>query len=267
MCALACLVTALVASVAQAQTPQAPSTQAQATANSQVRQAAGVEPVAIRAVLELFTSQGCSSCPAADKVLERHSKQPGVLALSFAVDYWDYLGWKDTLAHTKFTQRQKYYARMRGDGQVYTPQAIVNGVAHTNGADQSSIDRAVRETEKARAAGWVPVGIARDGKHLVITASAAPDGRSAADKDATLWLVTYNSRVDVAVKRGENAGKALSYANVVRDITAIGMWTGVALTLTIDRDAIAQAGEDGCAILLQAGKTGPIIGAAVIPLL
>ena len=102
-----------------------------------------------RPVVELFTSQGCSSCPAADALLGQLAKRDDVIALSFSVDYWDYLGWKDTLANPKFTERQRAYAKARGDGAIYTPQVIVNGVAHVNGSDESQ-DRSRRSTRPAR---------------------------------------------------------------------------------------------------------------------
>jgi hypothetical protein len=238
---------------------------AQSTASSQGPNRPAASTVQTRAVLELFTSQGCSSCPAADTVLEHYTKQPGILALSFAVDYWDYLGWKDTLANQKFTHRQKYYAKMRGDGQVYTPQVIINGLAHTNGADRRSIERAVADTEKARAARWVPVSMVRNNGQVTINAGALPDAKSSSEKAATLWLVTFARRVEVAVKRGENAGKSLAYVNVVREMTAVGMWHGEALSVQLDGAAITQPGADGFAVILQAGQAGPIIGAAVLP--
>ena len=101
--------------------------------------AAGAEP---RAVIELFTSQGCSSCPAADKLIGEMSKDPNVIALSLAVDYWDYLGWKDTNAISGHSNRQRAYAKVRGDREVYTPQVVVNGAIHVLGSDKAAIDQA-----------------------------------------------------------------------------------------------------------------------------
>src|SRR5258707_10194269 len=101
-----------------------------------------------RAVVELFTSQGCSSCPEADKVLGELARDPNVIALSLPIDYWDYLGWKDTLADSRFTARQKAYSRARGDRDVYTPQVIVNGSAHVIGSDRRKIDGAIDTTRK-----------------------------------------------------------------------------------------------------------------------
>src|SRR6201981_1051202 len=101
-----------------------------------------------RAVVELFTSQGCSSCPAADKIMGELAKDPSIVALSMPIDYWDYLGWKDTLADARFSARQKAYSRMRGDRDVYTPQAIVNGSAQAIGSDRSSLEQALHDTAR-----------------------------------------------------------------------------------------------------------------------
>src|SRR6516164_8888474 len=106
---------------------------------------AAAEP---RAVVELFTSQGCSACPPADKVIGELARDPTVIALSMPIDYWDYLGWKDTLADSRFTARQRSYSRMRGEHEIYTPQVVVNGAAHTLGSDRDGIERTIDETRK-----------------------------------------------------------------------------------------------------------------------
>ena len=100
-----------------------------------------------RAVVELFTSQGCSSCPPADKIIGELAKDPNVIALSMPIDYWDYLGWKDTLADSRFTARQKSYSHMRGDRDVYTPQVVVNGALHVIGSDRGKIENAIATTK------------------------------------------------------------------------------------------------------------------------
>src|SRR3984885_11898933 len=112
-----------------------------------------------RAVVELFTSQGCSSCPAADKVLGELAKDPNVIAISLPIDYWDYLGWKDTLADSRFTARQKAYSRARGDRDVYTPQVVVNGSAHVIGSDRTGIERAIEVTRESDGVMSVPVSM------------------------------------------------------------------------------------------------------------
>ncbi len=223
----------------------------------------GSAPTSISSVVELFTSQGCSSCPTADALLETYAKRPDVLALSFSVDYWDYLGWKDTLANAKFTKRQRYYAKARGDGQVYTPQMVVNGTAHVVGSNKSAIDAALVAGNKTGPALRVPLKLQGQGQHLVVDCAGEVD--SAAAKDATLWLLHVTKRVDVPIKRGENSGRSISYFNVVREMMPIGMWSGQPLTVKLERHAIAQAGGELYAVLLQQGQAGPIIGAAVIP--
>src|ERR1700691_244630 len=117
-----------------------------------------------RAVVELFTSQGCSSCPPADKVIGELAKDPSVIALSMPIDYWDYLGWKDTLADARFSARQKAYSQVRGDREVYTPQVVVNGSAHVIGSDRAGIERAIGATKKADGVMSVPVTLTLAGK-------------------------------------------------------------------------------------------------------
>jgi hypothetical protein len=119
-----------------------------------------------RAVVELFTSQGCSSCPPADKILGELAKDPSVIALSMPIDYWDYLGWKDTLADARFSARQKAYSRMRGDRDVYTPQVVVNGSVHLIGSDRAGIEGAIGDTKKTDAVMSVPVEMTLAGKQL-----------------------------------------------------------------------------------------------------
>src|SRR5437868_13003779 len=109
-----------------------------------------------RAVIELFTSQGCSSCPAADKLIAEYSRDPSVIALSLAVDYWDYLGWKDTLALSGHTSRQRAYAKARGDREVYTPQVVIDGAEHALGSDKAAIEKTIRQTREQSSALTLP---------------------------------------------------------------------------------------------------------------
>src|SRR6185312_14073364 len=119
-----------------------------------------------RAVVELFTSQGCSSCPPADKVIGDLAKDPSIIALSMPIDYWDYLGWKDTLADSRFSARQRAYSHMRGDRDVYTPQAVINGSAHVVGSDRAGIEGAISDTKKAEGVMSVPVSMTITGKQI-----------------------------------------------------------------------------------------------------
>ena len=210
-------------------------------------------------VIELFTSQGCSSCPPADALLKTYAARSGVLALSMPVDYWDYLGWKDTLGSAKNSERQRDYAKSRGDGQVYTPQAVVNGVVHVNGASRRDIDAALRESEAQIASNRVPVSFTQTPKSIVIDVSAA--NNSSTPKNATIWLAVMQKNVDVAIKRGENHGKTISYTNVVRDLTPVGTWTGQPLHIELPRST-EQPLLETVAVLVQQGKSGPIIAAA-----
>jgi hypothetical protein len=216
----------------------------------------------VPAVVELFTSQGCSSCPAADALLGRLANRGDIIALSLSVDYWDYLGWKDTLASPKFTERQRAYAHARADGAIYTPQAVVNGVAHVNGSEESQITRAIEKTGKTISVARVPIRLSEDKGKLTIDVPAAAPGSSA--KEATLWLAVVAKAVEVPVRRGENQGKVITYHNVVRELTPVGMWSGKAMNVQLARHTFMRPGTDRCAVLLQQGSGGPIIGAAML---
>ncbi|MFM9940902.1 MAG: DUF1223 domain-containing protein [Hyphomicrobiaceae bacterium] len=232
-------------------------------ASAQEQRVSALTQPKVKAVLELYTSQGCSSCPPADVLLESYTKRADIVALSFSVDYWDYLGWKDTLANPKFTARQKYYAKHRGDGRVYTPQVVVNGLSHAVGNSAREIDQAIEATQKAFAKSQVPVSVRMEAERLIIEAGAATVGDGA--QDATIWLAVIQPVVEVAVRSGENRGKSLRYHNVVREMTPVGMWSGKALTVRLDRDTVKLPETDSAAVIIQAGKAGPILGAAMIP--
>ncbi len=221
----------------------------------------------IRAVLELFTSQGCSSCPAADAVLDKLATRKDVIALSLPVDYWDYLGWKDTLASPKFSARQKYYAKERGDGRVYTPQMVVSGLTHVVGSSLEAIDSAILATERKFAASRVPVKVRLENGRVVIETGDAP--AHSTTREATIWLAMVRRKADVKIDRGENRGRTITYSNVVRELTPVGMWSGKSSVVELSRDAIVEPGHgnEACVVLIQAGKGGPIIGATMVDLL
>ena len=220
---------------------------------------APADQAAPRAVIELFTSQGCSSCPPADKLFAELAHDPDLITLSLPVDYWDRLGWKDTLAKHVFTERQNAYSGTRGDGQVYTPQAVINGATHAVGSDRAAIDDAVMQTAGILT---VPVSAERAGDNIVVSIGAAASGGAT---DAMITLLPYFASRKVAIGHGENAREKVSYTNVVRDIVAAGTWSGQPLTRTIA--AKDYEGYDGIVVLLQAGspdKPGAILGAARI---
>src|SRR6476646_7562212 len=171
-----------------------------------------------RAVIELFTSQGCSSCPAADKLMAEYAQDPSVIALSLAVDYWDYLGWKDTLALSGHSNRQRAYAKVRGDRQVYTPQVVIDGAVHALGSDKAAIEQAIRKEREQATPLTLPVTMALDGDKLTVTVSASKDKKGQAE----VWLCPITKSVPVTIERGENGGHTLTYTNVVRRWIKLG---------------------------------------------
>jgi hypothetical protein len=216
----------------------------------------------VKAVVELFTSQGCSSCPPADALLEWYANRDDIVALSLPVDYWDYLGWKDTLAKRTFSERQRAYATARGDGMIYTPQVVVNGIAHAVGSRKADIEQAIEKTKQKIQPVLVPVRLHTDEGKLVVEAQAAADGKPA--KNATLWLAVIARRVEVSIHRGENKGKTVTYSNVVRELTPIGTWSGQPIAISLEKHAVVRPGAESCAVLLQQGPAGPIVGAALL---
>ncbi len=219
----------------------------------------------VSGVVELFTSQGCNSCPPADRVLEELAMEGEVIALGYHVDYWDYLGWKDTLGSPEYTERQYAYSRTFAERSVYTPQAVVNGRLHVNGADRRQIESYI----KAHAANGeaFPVGISVEeaGDSLIIQADA---GDVNALGNAHLVLVFFDKARDVKIERGENRGKTITYANIVTGIQTAGMWHGDAARFELPMSEIAKNGDGGCAVLLQVvgkdGSPGAILGAALL---
>ena len=210
------------------------------------RAAPSPSPGAGPVVIELFQSQGCSSCPPALGVLEAESHRSDVIALNFAVTYWDYLGWKDKFAQAAFTQRQRDYADAGHRSEVFTPELVIGGATSVVGSDRPAVDGAIR------AAAHAPrVALGRSGNSVSI--GAAP-GRQA----ATLWLVDYDPRsIGVAVRAGENAGRLLGHRNIVTRLTALGSWTGAARVLALPQ---ANPGQARVA-LLQQGRVGPVLAA------
>ena len=218
-----------------------------------------------RAVVELFTSQGCSSCPPADQIIGELAKDPNVIALSLPIDYWDYLGWKDTLADSRFSARQKAYSRMRGDRDVYTPQVVVNGSKHVIGSDRARIDGAISETGKADGVMSVPVTMSLSGKQLTVSV-AAGKGPTA---HGEVWLCSISKAVPITISRGENRGLEVTYHNVVRNLLKVGDWNGSSGSWTVPLENISREGVDAAVVFVQDGsrdKPGPMLGAALTPL-
>ena len=223
-------------------------------ANAQVVASPAVPPTpedaAHPTVVELYESQGCSSCPPANANVNAIADRPGILALNFAVTYWDYLGWKDTFARPAYTARQWDYAHSSGRGQVSTPQVIINGRAAVVGANATTLAAAIRDN--ARGASGPTIG-ASHGRVTIGPATAAGP--------ATIWLVRYAPRnIAVPIRAGENDGRTLDHRNIVRSLDALGSWRGSPVSFALPSgDPLYRT-----AILVQQGKGGPIIAAARI---
>jgi hypothetical protein len=222
---------------------------------------ASAEP---RAVIELFTSQGCSSCPPADKLAGELARDPSLIVMSLPIDYWDYLGWKDTLALPGHTNRQRAYSRTRGDREVYTPQVVINGVAQVIGSDKSAIDGAIAETDKQSGMLSLPVSLSVAGDQISVSVPAAKDSTK-----GEIWLCPITRIVPVEIGRGENSGHTITYHNVVRRWVKLGDWTGAARSFKVPVSDVTSVGGDEVAVVVQAGtKEAPagMLGAAVAAL-
>ena len=170
-------------------------------------------------VVELYTSQGCNSCPPADRLLGKLAERDDLITLTFNVDYWDYLGWKDTLASPANTERQRHYAAAMRSRTVYTPQMVIGGRQHAVGSDAAAVAAAIK-AEQLRSTGAAILRLTHADGRVIVSLAAAPK----AGTNATVWLVRYDRRRDVPIERGENAGSKLVYHNVVRDMRALGHW-------------------------------------------
>src|SRR5881394_3707823 len=195
-----------------------------------------------RAVVELFTSQGCSSCPPADQIIGELAKDPNVIALSLPIDYWDYLGWKDTLADSRFSARQKAYSRI--------------------GSDRTRIEGAISDTQKADGVMSVPVTMTVSGKQLTVSV-AASKGPAAAHGE--VWICSVSKSVPITISRGENRGREVTYHNVVRSLLKVGDWNGSSGSWTVPLENISRDGVDAAVVYVQDGnrdKPGAMLGAA-----
>ncbi len=209
-------------------------------------------------VVELYTSQGCSSCPEADQLLEQLSHRPDIIALSFPVSYWDYLGWKDTLAKPENANRQRAYAKTMGEGEVFTPQAIVNGVKNCIGSNRAAIEAAVEDTAPVVGKFAVPIILTRDDGKLIIETGGAPEGSKY--RKGKVWVATVQQPLPVPITRGENAGTVVTYTNVVRKLTEAGDWEGAPASYALPLSSLAEDGES-LVVFLQAETQGRIVAA------
>ena len=203
-------------------------------------------------VVELYTSQGCSSCPPADAMLVDLARRDDVIALALHVDYWDYLGWKDDLASPAFTRRQHAFAAAAGSPTVYTPQMIIGGVDHVIGSRPMQV---MEQLMKHGAhANPVEITLVRNGDTLRIGATSRAGLRGA----AVVQIVRFRSSVSRDIHRGENAGKTVHYVNVVYSWVNAGDWNTAA---PLQMEA-TLAGADPVAVIIQDGTDGPVLGAA-----
>ena len=202
-------------------------------------------------VVELFQSQGCSSCPPAEANLNAIAGDPEILALSFGVTYWDQLGWKDTFAKAQYTDRQWDYARHRQRGTVWTPQVYVDGHTDLVGADRSKLDQAIAQARRSATA---------PGPSLQLSGNKLDVGQAQPAVASDVWLVRYDPRtLDVAIRAGENGGRTLPHRNVVRQLVRLGSWNGAARSFTV-----LAPSEPGLstAALVQVHTGGDIVSAA-----
>ncbi len=263
---------------------------------------AAVAGAARPVVVELYTSQGCNTCPPADALLGKLAQRADLIALSLPITYWDMLGWRDTLASDANTRRQKAYAEAMGHGGVYTPQIIVDGVVDVVGGRVASVEAAIDARRQsieptvvvADARNSEAAGAARVASIAIASSAAAPAppaklmqarvadpfvpvsvvenrqemhikiGAADGAQNATVWMFHIRSAVNVNIRAGENEGRTITYHNVVGDVRAVGVWKGDTLTLTLPRSAMAGLPHDGVAVIVQQGGYGHVIGAAYI---
>jgi len=205
-----------------------------------------------KVVVELYTSQGCSSCPPADAFMEKLAADPSVIALALHVDYWDYIGWKDSFAHAAFTERQKAYARAARSRTIYTPQMIVGGVDRVEGNAPMEVADLVRRHLAVDPP--VKLSLTRNGDRVVIRAEADPP----LSKMARVQLVRYLPSAVVSIERGENAGKTVTYHNIVTSWEVVTDWTG-------QSDLVFEAGAAGSepvVVIIQSAGPSEILAAA-----
>ncbi|MGB3723989.1 MAG: DUF1223 domain-containing protein [Pacificimonas sp.] len=209
-------------------------------------------------VLELFTSQGCSSCPPADKVLQEAAKLDGVVAISRPITYWDRLGWKDTLARPENTARQNQYRKLSGRTGVYTPQIVIDGDWEGNGGNRGKVFRQIRKTLAEDTPAEVSLTRASDGRFAIEIR-----GETSAEM-GEVRLISLESAPTVNIGHGENQGRQITYTNVVKEERRVGTWTGGAKRFLIDQAKIDALTGDRLAVVVQRPGLGEVLGAAII---
>lgn len=214
-------------------------------------------------VVELFTSQGCSDCPAADRLVTELARRRDVIALSLPITYWDMLGWKDTYATDANTQRQKSYARAMSHSGVYTPQMIIDGRFDVVGNQRDRVMAALAaRANDGLGEVSIPIDVGTASGRLEI---AIPAAKTKIKPVATIWVMRTLNQGAVNIGDGENRNRVLTYTNVVRDLQRAGEWTGEAMKIDLPLN-LAKAKHDGVAVILQARDYGPVLGAAILQL-
>lgn len=211
------------------------------------------EPAVVPIAVELFTSQGCSSCPKADRHLGDLAQRADIVALSFHVDYWNYLGWKDRFASHETTERQRVYARVLKQRYVYTPEMVIDGRANEPGVDKASLTERLAEARKRLARRATPQLVRAGDGPLTVSLAALK-----LDAPADIVLAVYDRRHATPVNSGENGGRMLENFNVVRHFEKLGTWTGSDAQWTVPADRFTS--EQGAAVLVQAIDQGPMLG-------
>jgi len=215
--------------------------------------AASAEPMPV--VVELFTSQGCSSCPPADRLLGELAGRPDVIALAYHIDYWDRLGWKDPFSLPTATARQQAYARAMALRTVYTPQMVVDGVTDVVGSDRPAVLAALEGKRDG-----LPIHLSRANGRLVIELGARTGG-----VPGEITVVAYGGEAETKVGRGENAGRTLKEYSIVRTVTSLGRWDGAAKAVSLDLASMPESATMAAVLVQDAGQ-GRMVGAATIPL-
>jgi hypothetical protein len=216
-------------------------------------------------VVELFTSQGCSNCPKADRAIERLAGRNDVITVAYHVDYWNYMGWQDTLSAKENTERQYGYAKTLGIKNVFTPQIVLNGAHDTK---ITNPDRLVDELGRLHdTPEGMPVSVSAELSPEEMTINIG-DGPVAGIDKADVVVAYFRKHSTVEIQKGENQGKRIVYRNAVTKLETVGIWEGKALTVKLPAAVLAKRGFDGCAILLQShdrdNNPGRILGAAAL---
>jgi len=213
-------------------------------------------------VVELFTSQGCNSCPPADAYFGELTKRPGLLTLAFHVDYWNYIGWDDPFARPWSSTRQKGYQKSLNERFVYTPQMVVNGAAQGIGSERGTIEELLRAAAASRPLPHPDLVLRRrqDGALIVDIGAGASPSSAPAD----IWLIGFDRMHHTQVLRGENEGQTLTDYHPVRFYRRIGAWPGWSLELVVPASDAAALGEGEVAVLIQTAGLGPILAASVL---